>query len=630
MNKLFPIIVLAAGGQVLAAAIPLAQSTVSQVINDVTITEMATRAAHPAKINDLFKAPDVLRTGQNSRAELTAPDQTITRVGANTIFSYEAKGRNINLEQGSLLFHSPKGRGGGTIKTGGASATVLGTTLIVSTTPNKAFKVIVLEGRASVTLPNGLKRILNAGQMTFVLPGGAQFAPVVNINLQTLVKGSGLVQGFPNPLPAQPRIEAAIAAQNKLLASGRAEDTGLHVGEYATENSIVVLKPNQNIVEKGIQLGEAGSEHVFGGPSGPTLPAGVEAAMRTDAVIASSLLDSQRVFSTPFYYSVIPGETRAYQGFVARNISFNTPYVDLSPYLTPDFNEFDFVAAGTIDFAGDLTVEGIGGLTHGDSGNRSAGFGGVRFSSKGGFNIVDSSIVNSIEGGLFFESGANTTLDTVRLENNYGHMSLETAGRLNFSNCDFWNKDGELSGSQAISLLGGSIQGSYSYFSADSGDVALRSGGNISLTGGDALGQNIWMEAGGNLEMYDFSLIANNGSIHLKAGDDLIINGSQSGTLVRNAPAPGPSGLASIYAQEMYLQARTVVFKNIDFPAGSSVYIQCSTGLLADNPNSGAPIVPGKVNYISSVTYNMQPAENFTEDIRNPGSGRPIQIRPIP
>jgi len=205
-------------------AAPLTESTFTEIIRDVNTLSAAGNAA-PAKVSDVLKAPDRVRTGPESRAELTAPDQTITRVGANTVFSFADNGRTLNLEQGNLLFHAPKGLGGGTITSGGAAAAVLGTTLIVSATTPGGFKVILLEGTGTVTLPGGKSATLHAGQLVFVLPGGT-LSPVLDINLGKLVAGSQLINGFPDTLPSLPLIQAAIDQQNSQLASGNATDTG--------------------------------------------------------------------------------------------------------------------------------------------------------------------------------------------------------------------------------------------------------------------------------------------------------------------------------------------------------------------------------------------------------------------
>jgi FecR protein len=224
---------LAVCGGLTAFADSLTQSTFTEVINDVNVVVPSTHAATPAKVNELFKTPDLVRTGPESRTELTAPDQTITRVGANTVFSFEPEGRNLNLEKGSILFHSPSGKGGGTIKSGGAAAAVLGTTIIVAASENGGFKVIVLEGKGKVTLPGGKTAHLNAGQLIFVLPGQSTFGPKLDINLGKLVAGSQLVNGFSHPLSSLPLIQQAIGRQNKEIAKGRAQDTGITANQIA-------------------------------------------------------------------------------------------------------------------------------------------------------------------------------------------------------------------------------------------------------------------------------------------------------------------------------------------------------------------------------------------------------------
>jgi len=221
----------------LTPAAPLSQSTITEIIKEVSLLPPSGTAL-PVKLNDLVKAPDRVRTGAESRTELTAADNTITRVGANTVFSFEGQGRVLNLERGSLLFHSPKGAGGGTIKSGGASAAILGTTIIVAATADGGFKLIVLEGRAKATLPNGKSIKLKAGQMVYVLPGGKGFSQVLDINLGKLVDGSFLVTGFDSDLPSLDEIREAVRRQNKEIAKGRAKDIGITADEFARKQKI--------------------------------------------------------------------------------------------------------------------------------------------------------------------------------------------------------------------------------------------------------------------------------------------------------------------------------------------------------------------------------------------------------
>src|SRR5437764_5827091 len=97
------------------SAAELRESTLVQVVNEVKVAAPQS-AEKDARANDVVHAPDKIRTGAKSRAELKAPDNTLTRIGQNTVFSFEQSGRVLNLEKGSVPFHSPAGRGGGTIK----------------------------------------------------------------------------------------------------------------------------------------------------------------------------------------------------------------------------------------------------------------------------------------------------------------------------------------------------------------------------------------------------------------------------------------------------------------------------------------------------------------------------------
>ncbi|MCX6895368.1 MAG: FecR family protein, partial [Verrucomicrobia bacterium] len=215
-TKFFASVLIAGFAASLNAAEPLTRGTFTDVVKDVSVVAATTKAATPAAVNAVVTAPDLVRTGPASRAELTAPDHTITRVGANTVFSFAPDGRTVNLEQGSVLFHSPKGKGGGTIKSGGASAAVLGSTLMGVASADGSFKTIFLEGKeCKVTLKNGKSVTLHAGQMVVVLPGGEDFGPVLDIDLAKLVETSLLVIGFDHPLDSLPLIELAIQEQQR-------------------------------------------------------------------------------------------------------------------------------------------------------------------------------------------------------------------------------------------------------------------------------------------------------------------------------------------------------------------------------------------------------------------------------
>ena len=215
---------------VAAHAAPIQNLTFTEVIKDVFVIDPATKKETPAKAGDTLVPPNVLKTGADSRAELVAEDKTVTRVGSNTIFSVEANSRDVNLAQGSVLFHSPAGRGGGRIKSAGATASVLGTTLAVSANSDGGFKTSLLEGKGEVKDPKGGKVGLVAGQVTFARPGGG-LSPALNFDLKAQISNSKLVGGFSAPLASIAKIEAAVAVQQAKIAGGALVSTGMLIGD---------------------------------------------------------------------------------------------------------------------------------------------------------------------------------------------------------------------------------------------------------------------------------------------------------------------------------------------------------------------------------------------------------------
>ena len=202
------------------AAASLTESTFTEIIKDAKVVAATTKSATPAQTNEVFRVPDLVRTGPDSRVEMTAPDNTITRIGANTVFTFEPLERTIQLKKGSVLFHAPAGAGGGSIKYHGTAAAVLGTTIICTVLPDGSFKTLVLEGQGQVTLRAGWAVTLNAGEMLTVRPDGNGFGPVMIFGLEDVVSRLQLVNGFSHPLSSLPLIAAAIQHQNQQIAAG--------------------------------------------------------------------------------------------------------------------------------------------------------------------------------------------------------------------------------------------------------------------------------------------------------------------------------------------------------------------------------------------------------------------------
>lgn len=202
-----------AGGHATAAESPQAEARVTRIIRDVKVLPSES-SARPAVVNDKVREGTGVRTGDESRSELTFADLTISRLGANTIFSFNKAGRSVQLTSGSILLRVPKDSGGGNIRTNAVTVAVTGTTVIFESTRAGRSKLIILEGGARMALVkhSGQSAYLRAGQMLDVKAGATTLPPPVEVDLNQVMKTSPLITDFP-PLPSQGLILAAIRDQ---------------------------------------------------------------------------------------------------------------------------------------------------------------------------------------------------------------------------------------------------------------------------------------------------------------------------------------------------------------------------------------------------------------------------------
>lgn len=183
------------------------EARVTQIIRDVKLLP-SEAAARPAAVNDKVSENTGVSTGGESRSELTFTDLTITRLGANTVFSFSKAGRTAKVDSGSILLRVPKDSGGATIRNNAVTVAVTGTTVIFEA--NRGRKLITLEGSARVSLtskPREFRNVL-AGQMIDVPPGATTLPIPVNIDLNDVMRNHPLITDF-KPLPSQPLIMAA-------------------------------------------------------------------------------------------------------------------------------------------------------------------------------------------------------------------------------------------------------------------------------------------------------------------------------------------------------------------------------------------------------------------------------------
>src|SRR5437764_4080797 len=203
------------------------EARVTQVVKDVKIVP-AQAAPRPATTSDTVRGNTAVRTGVESRAELTFGDLTIARLGANTIFSFNEGTRTVDLANGAILLRVPKNSGGAKIQTAAVTAAITGTTVIAEYHPKSYAKYIVLEGLMRLYLKGQLgESILMApGQMMMIKPYATRLSEPVDVDLKPLIETSLFFQGF-RPLGSEPLLADTQQVQLEKKAAGELLDTNL-------------------------------------------------------------------------------------------------------------------------------------------------------------------------------------------------------------------------------------------------------------------------------------------------------------------------------------------------------------------------------------------------------------------
>src|SRR5438552_6569833 len=201
------------GAAPFVSAAQLDQAQVSQVIQDVRLLEDH-GAPRPAVVNAKVTQGMGVRTGVESRAELTFTDLTLTRLGANTIFSFKQGARELDLTSGAVLLEVPPKAPAVKVSTSAVTAAVTGGTALFATGPPTKF--LVLEGIGTF-FPNGHPEravTVHSGEM-MMMPANGRMTKPEKFDVKLVVETSRLIKDFP-PLENLPLI---LAVMNQQLAA---------------------------------------------------------------------------------------------------------------------------------------------------------------------------------------------------------------------------------------------------------------------------------------------------------------------------------------------------------------------------------------------------------------------------
>jgi len=201
------------------SAADLRAARVTQIINDVKLLP-GQAAARAAVVNDNVNVGTAVRTGVDSRTELTFSDLTITRLGANTVFSFNGEARQIDLGSGAVLVQVPRNGAEAKIRTAAVTAAITGGTALFESHKNLPAKLLMLEGIGRF-YRNGHPEdaeIVHGGEMAMMTLDG-QISRPTKFNAALVYKTSKLITSFPT-LPNADLILAVINEQQAEMAGG--------------------------------------------------------------------------------------------------------------------------------------------------------------------------------------------------------------------------------------------------------------------------------------------------------------------------------------------------------------------------------------------------------------------------
>lgn len=213
LRALFSIVLLGASLASFARAESLQQASVTESVNTVSYQNSESAPQKDAPVGTVLHSGNLVRTGIKSRAELQFSDRTVTRLGANSVFTFDAAGQKLNLEEGTMLFSKPKEASAFQISTPSATCAISGTSGFLQYLPavqkhQYAFLFGLLEGHSKIVV-NGTTYSVIGGNLLIVGADGS--VHLLNFDLPGFLKHAGLYTKFKSKLPNQKEIDKALA-----------------------------------------------------------------------------------------------------------------------------------------------------------------------------------------------------------------------------------------------------------------------------------------------------------------------------------------------------------------------------------------------------------------------------------
>jgi hypothetical protein len=522
-----------------AAGAVLREARITQVIKDVKLLP-GQAAPRPASVSDVVRGDTAVRTGAESRAELTFGDLTIARLGANTIFSFNEDTRTVDLAGGAILLRVPKNSGGAKIQTAAVTAAITGTTVMVEYHRDSYAKYLVLEGTMRVYLKGQLGEsiLMHAGQMMILNPNATRLSEVVDFDLERLLRTALLLQP---PIGSEALMSDAQHVQLEKKAAGELLDTNLVIFGRGT---LVTLTDPQ-------------STDVIDRKTAATPPTPTPGKIGRPPVIANSVgyrVTGASVIQTdPSIAS--PGRTdfgKIYRGAGADG-NFSTWSFDAArPFETSSGFDAFYTNAGvlvaafkfqSLVLAGDPTIStanggasfleliGVDGITSGPPGGTLtfAGINNLLLATQNGSILLGPEIsFQNIPALFFYARGTGSNIVLGSPITGTRDLYLDAEGSIQVNGAETITNFRAVTGTDFLAGTG----------AVNASTIDIRSGGNLNFNlsqfaVGGTLGGTVTLNAGGaaNIDARGDQTVFNNASSVIVTGQTISILGNNPTTL---------------------------------------------------------------------------------------------------
>jgi len=577
----------------LAAAAPLQEARVSQVIQDVRLLE-ENAAPRPAVLNDKVTLRRAVRTGVKSRAELTFTDLTITRLGANTIFSLEAGAREVELTKGTILIEVPSKAAPVKASTAAVTVAVMGGTALLGTGP--PIKFMVLEGTCTM-YPKGHPEkavTVHGGEMVMATADGHITQPT-EFDVKLVVETSHLIVDFP-PLTNLPLILAVVDQQlaEQQLAGATTQPLFKNLvdvidvtDQNANANPIVLAARGVTPTPTPPPPTPTPTPSKFGPPSVIASPVPYlitsGTVITTDPTITTNnVTDFGKIYRNPTddgpFTTYAFSSTSSFDTALKLDASLSDP-TNL-PIAVFKFQGLSLVGNPTIDLgsggATKLALIAVDGITSGPPGG-SLTFTGLDtlglFTVAGSINLTSDISFDGVNLLFIYARGAGSNLTLASPILNSDNVFLAAEGSMNLM-------VGITAAERLKFVAGGDLvttgPGGSAEFELDN------IGGTITGTKGDR--GNITLEVGGSLSSQSLSLLlANNaggnisgtgGNISVTTGGDVTTSGDATFTIQNTTGTINDGGNLTLdVGGNLVTHAFSLLIENYDFTANAAGHI---------------------------------------------------------